>query len=315
MSDTNDLPEINEQRRDVVRSLSAIAGMTALSGLVRSEMARAQEEESDLLPNGLPRSSATAEPAVVEFDRPLDLTDPSDAWYAKIKATNNLAGAKTYVPMFSRAYICPQGAPAHPMFGHCGLWTWQLHKATTDEFEDAREGSMIQRALYTGTILDPYTFEPVEQLENPYTGETITVEDSVFAMNYLLHPMGGGRDIDIAEFYNPDEKPDTPYVRFGDEVAFVLAGLFQGEGDYQPRADSSWWTTNYAQLIDPEQPLVETRYNFTGLMRAWERPWLGVEKPDETQLLWAVEGRKVHSVDRIPDLLHKHVLSKYDDRV
>ena len=104
-------------------------------------------------------------------------------------------------------------------------------------------------------------------------------------------------------------------MRFGDEVAFVLAGLFQGEGDYQPRADSSWWTTNYAQLIDPDQPLVETRYNFTGLMRAWERPWLGVEKPDQTQLLWAVEGRKVHSIDRIPDLLHKHVLSKYDDRV
>ncbi|MDE0455435.1 MAG: hypothetical protein OXJ63_09040 [Gammaproteobacteria bacterium] len=315
MSDHDDNLEINEQRRDVVRSLSAIAGMTALAGLVRTEMALAQDDESDLLPNGLPRSSLSAEPAVVEFDRPLDLTDPSDAWYAKIKATNNLAGVKTYVPMFSRAYICPQGQPAHPVFGHCGIWTWQLQKATTDEFEDAREGSMIQRALYTGTILDPYTFEPVETLENPYTGETITVEDSIFAMNYLLHPMGGGRDIDIAEFYNPEEKPDTPYVRFGDEVAFVLAGLFQGEGDYQPRADSSWWTTNYAQLIDPDQPLVETRYNFTGLMRAWERPWLGVEKPDQTQLLWAVEGRKVHSIDRIPDLLHKHVLSKYDDRV
>ena len=50
-------------------------------------------------------------------------------------------------------------------------------------------------------------------------------------------------------------------------------------------------------------------------MRAWERPWLGVEKPDKTQLLWAVEGRKVHSIERIPDLLHKHVLSKYEDRV
>ncbi|MXW74094.1 MAG: hypothetical protein F4002_07805, partial [Chromatiales bacterium] len=103
MSDHDDILEIDEQRRDVVRSLSAIAGMTALAGLVRSEMALAQDDESELLPNGLPRSSLSAEPAVVEFDRPLDLTDPSDAWYAKIKATNNLAGAKTYVPMFSRA--------------------------------------------------------------------------------------------------------------------------------------------------------------------------------------------------------------------
>ena len=78
MSDNEETPGIDEQRRDVVRSLSAIAGMTALAGLVRSEMALAQDEESDLLPNGLPRSSLSAEPAVVEFDRPLDLTDPED---------------------------------------------------------------------------------------------------------------------------------------------------------------------------------------------------------------------------------------------
>ena len=305
---------INEDRRDVVRSLSAIAGMAALSGLVRPKAAAAADADSDLLPNGLPRAAATGEPAVVEFDRPFDLTDPRDAWYAKIKATNNLAGEKTYVPMFSRTYICPEGGPSHPMFGHCGMWTWQLQKATVEEFEDAREDSMVQRALYTGIILDPYTFEPVNELENPYTGDTITVEDSVFAMNYLLHPLGGGRDKDVPEFYDANPRPDTPYIRFGDEIAFVLAGLFQGDGDYQPRADSSWWTTRYAELMDPDQPLVETRYNFTGIMRAWERPWLGVAKPDKTQLMWNVEGKKIHSVDRIPDSINEHLLSKYSGR-
>ena len=201
------------------------------------------------------------------------------------------------------------------MFGHCGLWTWQLQKATTEEFEDAREDSLVQRGLYTGIILDPYTFEPVEELENPYTGEIITVEDSVFATNWLLHPIGARRDREMPEFSNPDVWPDTPYIRFDDEIAFVVAGLFQGEGDHQPRAVSSWWTTSYAELMEPEQPQVETRYNFTGVMRAWERPWLGVAKPDKTQLLWNVEGRKIHSVDRIPDFINEHLLSKYSDRL
>ena len=172
MSGTN---EINEQRRDVVRSLSAVAGMAALSGLIGPKTAAAKDAGSDLLPNGLPRAAATGQPAVVNFDRPFDISDPLEAWYAKIKATNNLAGEKTYVPMFSRAYICPEGGPSHPLFGHCGLWTWQLQKATAEEFEDAREDSLVQRGLYTGIILDPYTFEPVEELENPYTGEVITV--------------------------------------------------------------------------------------------------------------------------------------------
>ena len=33
------------------------------------------------------------------------------------------------------------------------------------------------------------------------------------------------------EFSNPDVWPDTPYIHFGDEIAFVVAGLFQGDGD------------------------------------------------------------------------------------
>ena len=99
--------KVSEQRRDVVRSLSAIAGIAAFSGLVGPKTAAAQDAGSELLPNGLPRAAATGEPAVVNFDRPFGMSDPLEAWYAKIKATNNLAGAKTYVPMFSRAYICP----------------------------------------------------------------------------------------------------------------------------------------------------------------------------------------------------------------
>ena len=95
--------EINEHRREAVRSLSAVAGMAAVSGLARPKTAAAQDAGSDLLPNGQPRATATGEPAVVNFERPFDMSDPREAWYAKIKVTNNLAGEKTYVPMFSRA--------------------------------------------------------------------------------------------------------------------------------------------------------------------------------------------------------------------
>ncbi|MEM1261402.1 MAG: hypothetical protein AAGH76_03320 [Pseudomonadota bacterium] len=304
------------ERRDILKSVSAVAGLTALAGaLGPTRPALAQAAAGDTLPNGLPRSSLTAEPAVVDFDRPLDLSNLSDAWYAKIKATNNLRGAKSYVAMFSRGYLCPQGTPAQPTFGHCGLWTWQLQVPTQEEFPDARPDSMVQRALYTGVILDPYTFEPVDEIKNPVTGKTVAVEDSTFAMNFLLHPQGGGRDRDNERFFNTETRKEIPHVRFGDEVSFVLAGIFQGEGKYQPRTDSSWWSTNYNDLIDPGKHFVDTRYNFTGIMRAWERKWLGIEKPDMTQLLWSVEGKKFNDVGKMPEMIEKYVLEKYPDRI
>ena len=50
-------------------------------------------------------------------------------------------------------------------------------------------------------------------------------------------------------------------------------------------------------------------------MRAWERLWLAVAKSDKIQLLWNVEGRNIHSVDRIPDFINEYLLSKCGDHL
>ena len=50
-------------------------------------------------------------------------------------------------------------------------------------------------------------------------------------------------------------------------------------------------------------------------MRAWERPWIGVGKDDDAQLLWNVKGTKYHDVGQFPSVIRKYIVDKYPDRV
>jgi hypothetical protein len=65
----------------------------------------------------------------------------------------------------------------------------------------------------------------------------------------------------------------------------------------------------------PDVGLIDMRCSFTGVNKAWKKPWAGYEKTDQDLLQDLAYGRKVHSVDDIPDF-HKRVLfEKYPDRI
>ena len=262
------------------------------------------------------------EPGVIDFTPPFDMSNALQNWYSTMKMTNNLIGAKTYIPMFTRAYILPQGKPASPLFGSMGFWTWILQKPDREEFPDAQEGQLVQRALYTGRMLHPWSFEPVEELYNPVIDKMVKTEQSLWGESYLMTPLGGGESLDRETFLDADQytrdriaNGGLPKFRFNNQISVILAGIFQGEGSFQPRADSSIWSADYDELMDPEKDLIKSEYNFTGIMRARNRRWLELGPDDPTQLLWSVKGQKVHSVDDFPEQIREWMQTEHPDRV
>ena len=312
-------PLLQIERRTLLCAATGILGAVAAARSVGlGEPAAAQQEESGLSNRDLAPDDLKGEPWVADKHGGFDLRDPVDNRLATFKISNNLVGRKTYIAMYSRGLLGPQGKGGAPLFGHMGLWTWQMQRPRKEQYPDAPEGTIVQRAMFTGIHLDPFTYEPVEEIYNTYLDRNVKVEDSLFAESYLFYPFGGGVSVDRPEFMNddPDSKANLrPLVRWGDDIALMLDGIFTSEGPHQPRMDTSIWTTPFNQLDDPKVALVNTDYNFAGIMRAWERPWIGVGKDDDAQLLWNVKGTKYHDVGKFPSVIRKHIVDKYPDRV
>ena len=310
-------------RRSLLRSFGVAGALGPLMMTSAVTETRAQDE-SIVSSTDLPAhfGDKKGELGIIDANPPFNMKNALENWQATMKITNNLIGAKTYVPMFTRAYILPQNKPASVLFGHMGFWTWILQKPDPDEFPDAKEGQVVQRALYTGRILHPWSFEPVEELYNPVLDKMVETEQSMFGESYLITPAVGGESLDRDSFRDADEYTKAriengglPNFRFNEQISIILAGIFQGEGSFQPRADSSIWSTNYDELMDPDNHLIKTEYNFTGIQRARGRKWLGLAEDDPTQLMWNVKGQKVHSVDDFPDQIKDWVFDEHPDRV
>lgn len=307
-----------EGRRSALKSIGGLVGLGVATSLAVGGRAFGQQEASGLSNRSFSQKELQGVPWVAPKFGNFNLRDPFENRLAAMKATNNLIGEKTYVPMISRALLGPQGSGGAPLYGHVGLWTWQLQQCNPSEFPDAPEGSFVQRAMFTGAILDPYTYKRVDTVYNHVLDKEVEVEDSLFAESYVFYPKGGATSVDRPEFMDDDPellKSLRPFIRFGDDVTMFVDGIFHNEGQHQPRMDTSAWTLPWADFDDPDTHLSTTDYNFAGLMRAWERPWIGFEKGDDTQILWNVKGRKVHSVNDIPDIVMENLVAKYPDRV
>lgn len=307
-----------EGRRTALKSIGGLMGLGIATSFAVGGRVAAQQEASGLSNRSFSQKEMQGTPWVAPKLGNFNLRDPWENRLAAMKTTNNLIGEKTYVPMISRALLGPQGTAGAPLYGHVGLWTWQLQEVNPEEFPDAPEGSFVQRALFTGAILNPFTYERVETVHNHVLDKEVEVQDSLFAESYLFYPRGGATSVDRPEFMDDDPellKALRPFVRFGDDVTMFVDGIFHNDGPHQPRMDTSAWTMPWESLNNPDEHLATTDYNFAGLMRAWERPWIGFEKGDEEQILWNVKGRKVHRVEDIPDIAIKNLVERYPDRV
>jgi len=313
----------NLGRRSALLAMGSIAGAVATGLGSDAAQAKEDEKEEELKPDGPDKTRLTdkqwaGEPWVAEKQGNFDLNDARDNRLATLKITNNLIGKKTYVPMFSRAILGPQGKGGSVIYGHMGFWTWQMQWATKEEFPDAPDGTLVQRAMYTGMILDPNTYEPTDNIYNAYLDKYVTPTDSTFAESYLFYPAGGTNSVDRDNFIvdDPDAKKDIkPTVRWGDDIATFLDGIFQMDGPFQPRVDNSIWTSNYKDIMNPAKGLVQTDYNFAGLLFAWMRPWTGHRKYDKTQILWNVKGTKMFDPEQFPEMVKTHLVDRYPNRV
>lgn len=303
------------------RNAMKLGGLVALGALAKMQILpepaqaqnRTQPRDKYLAPELWNKT-----PWIPEKKGNFDLSKRSDNNLATMKITNNLVGEKTYIPMITRALLGPQGKGGAAFYGHVGMWTWQLQELDPEEYPDAPAGSMVQRAMYTGMILDPRSYEPVETVYNHVLDRHVKVEDSLSAESYVFYPQGGGESVDREGFMEDDETAKArlrPMARFGDDICLFLDGIFSSEGPHQPRMDTSTWTMDYADLMLPDRQLRPVDYNFAGLLRAWERDWTGFSKPDETQMLWNVKGTKIHDLDDMPEIINRTLLSKYPDRI
>ncbi len=317
--------EHDPMRRRLLAALSSAAGILALSP---STGARAQTQPSEgdaekeifnayNRTKKFDKNEMDGVPWVASQQGNFDVEDPVHNTLVRLKMTNNLVGERTYVPMLVRLMIGREQNPGGPLLGAASMFTWQLQVPDPEQFPDLPAGTALLRSMYTARYLDPATMEPVEELLNPYTGKMMRLEDQLFIENFLAYPKGGSKLIEEPQFANDD--PDTPKMRhikrWGDELVLFQGGVYDKPGIHQPRFTENMWASPHDEVMNPDVPLVDTRYTFTGLNKAYEKPWAGYTEDDTDLLCDLAYGKKVHSVDALPDF-HKRVLAeKYPDRL
>lgn len=313
-------------RRKLLAALGSAAGILALSPASGAQ-AQTQASEDDAeegVFNAYNRIKTfendelnSGTPWVASQQGNFDVEDPVQNTLVRLKMTNNLVGERTYIPMLVRLMIGREQYPGGPFLGAAGMFTWQLQVPDPVQFPDVPEGTALLRSMYTSTYLDPATMEPVEELLNPYNGKMMRLEDQTFIENFLSYPKGGSKLIEEPQFSNDD--PDTIRMRhikpWGDEMVLFQGGVYDEPGIHQPRFTENMWASPHDDVMNPDVGLVDTRYTFTGLNKAYEKPWAGYTTKDNDIICDLAYGRKVHSIDAIPDF-HKRVLvEKYPDRV
>jgi hypothetical protein len=311
----------NPSRRTV---LSALGGTIALAGCAPKLYAQSNGPKDDAeffnaydRTKRFTKGEMDGKPWVAKKFGNFDLDDPSDNNLARRKMTNNLVGERTYIPMIVRLMIGREQEPGGVVLGGAGMFTWQLQEPDPAEFPDLPEGTVLMRSMYTARYLDPETMEPVDELRNPYNGKMMKLEDQLFVENFLTFPKGGSYFVEEPQFANDD--PDTVKMynikKWGDDLVLFQGGSYSEPGKHQPRFTENMWRCSYKDVMDPARSLIPMSYSFSGVNKAFEKPWMGYTEADEDLLLDLAIGQKVHGVENIPEF-HKRVLvEKYPDRL
>jgi hypothetical protein len=256
-------------------------------------------------------------PWVAKQQGNFDLEDPIQNRLARLKMTNNLVGQRTYIPMLIRLMIGREQIPGGRLLGAAGLFTWQLQEPDPKQFPDVPKGTVVVRSMYTARYLDPATMEPVDTLMNPFNRKLMKLEDNLFIENFLSYPGGGSKLIEEPQFVNDDPNATKPnqFKKWGDELVMFLGGTYSEPGIHQPRFTENMWASDYKEVMDSGVGLVKTRYTFAGLNKAYEKPWAGYTVADEDIICDLAYGKKVHSVEALPDFHKRVVAEKYPERL
>jgi len=317
-------------RRMLLAATAGTAGLAAVTAAGCSEAkeeqapaAKAQMEEEDTFnswertKNFTNNEMDSGTPWVPPKQGNFDLTNAYDANLARLKIVNNLVGARTYVPMVLRAISGRSEQPGGVMYGGYALFTWQLQVADPKEFPGVPEGTAIQRAQYSCVYVDPQSMEPVKQTLNPITGKMMPLNDYIFVENFLWFPNGGVGFVEEPEMANDDPNAvKMPHVRaLGDDIMLTGDGVYKNPGKHHPRFTMALWRASLEHIMNPDSGLQTAYYSHQGVSKAYEKPWTGHTVDEDVIIGTLASGKKVHTVDDIPDTHKRLILEKYPDRV
>lgn len=316
-------------RRMMLAATAGTAGLAAVTASGCSNAAdSADNETSDLAEektfNSWERTRSfennemdSGTPWVAAKQGDFDLDNPYEANLARLKIINNLVGERTYVPMVLRASAGRSDLPGGVMYGGYALFTWQLQVPDPKEFPWVPEGTALQRAQYSCVYVNPETMEPVKETLNPITGKMMPLNDYIFVENFLWFPNGGVGFVEEPEMADDDpNKVKMPHVRaLGDDIILTGDGIYKNPGKHQPRFTMAMWRSSLDHIMDAQSPLGPSIYSHQGLTKAYEKPWTGHTIDEDVIIGSLANGKKVHSVDDIPDTHKRLILEKYPDRV
>lgn len=225
-----------------------------------------------------------------------ELADPIRNFYSDLKMTASLDGAPVYVTVFSKAVCLVPGRPAFELYATGSLYVFRLDRPDPAQLQAPDEHAFRINSRLTGFILDPKTFELMEGVENPVTGEWQETAGSVFEDQWIITPSGGYSALRPDYFYlekaaSAALKPRPHYV-LGDDLIIMKEAIFHDEGPHQPRGNTLLWRSRLAEVLDPARPSATAAYDWHGMTFAWERAWLGFPTGDPTRLMLHAIGRK-----------------------
>jgi hypothetical protein len=222
-----------------------------------------------------------------------DLADPLRNFYSDIKVLASLDGAPTYVTMFTRVFCLSPGRAPFPLYAIGGLYVFRIDRPEPGTLREPYEHAFRIHSRHTGFILHPQTFEILEGLENPATGQWQEASGSVFQDQWILTPSGGYSALRPDYFFAEKSTRARPHYVLGEDLVTLREAIFHDEGPHQPRGNTLLWRSRLQEVLDPRRPAVEAAYDWHGMTFAWERAWLGYPTGDPTRLMFHSVGRKV----------------------
>lgn len=310
--------ETDYSRRHILGIFGSAAMGLWASGPAGAAGSKGNSGEATFTPPGvqrdLPPEAYDRPRAVFEQRGDFDLDDPAELARARLKSIFSLDGTTSYVMRFSRALICPPGAPAQTVLHEMLFWHSFLEQIGEDAANPER---VISHSVFTRVPIDPVTYKPKRTLEIQATGQTLTLSDTLFAASVTMDlATGKERRSDAAASAKVEAGATSPYALLGPDVVFLAKGGHNDHGSHQPQVDMSSWSTPLDELMDPATGAATARYSFSGISRAriysWAREYDG---PDDTQVLTHKLGLKSPTFEGLPASVKNIMQQHYPERI
>ena len=269
--------------------------------------------------NTLPREAFELPRWTPERTGNFDLTNPLDNHYAFAKVQANLAGEYSFGTQYGLIMLAPPGEPSFPWVGKVTFTQLFVTAADRELVPDPGEHDYCMWGTFNQVYVDPRTFKPVDKIYNPYLDRMIDVKSVDYA-DRLAYRFGQSIIVPGVdpEFYDQPWDRDGGYsqhfIDSGHEISYGVLGSAQQPGPQQPRVDYAFVSAKISDIQDPNKRSIDSRRDYTSLMKLSEYPWMGAEMGDEAQILTHTTGLKTQNPANLPKFIKPLILDRFPGR-